>query len=73
MGRKHGIAVRRNLFKRRLREVFRLDKHGLARGWDVVLAPKGGKPQDPKDFPPGYSALAEDFQKLTAPLRKQES
>jgi len=30
-------AVARNTFKRRVREVFRLHKHGFSPGWDLVV------------------------------------
>lgn len=37
VGRKFGRAVRRNLVKRRLRKIFRLCKHQLKLGRDVVI------------------------------------
>jgi ribonuclease P protein component len=37
IGRKFGRAVERNRIKRRLREVFRLCKHQLKPGYDVVI------------------------------------
>lgn len=40
--RKLGSAPKRNRLKRRLREVFRLHKHLLKRGLDIVFIP--GKP-----------------------------
>lgn len=36
----HGAAVRRNKIKRLLREAFRLERHGMPRGLDVVLIPR---------------------------------
>jgi len=60
VGRKSGGAAERNLFKRRVREVFRKNKHRLGRGWDVVAAPKfPGK--TPSRFPPPYEAVEKDF------------
>lgn len=43
----HGGAVRRNKLKRLLREAFRLERHRLPAGVDVVLIPR----QRPDDFP----------------------
>jgi ribonuclease P protein component len=37
VGRKFGRAVERNRIKRRLREIFRLCKHELKPGYDVVI------------------------------------
>lgn len=35
-----GNAVERNRVRRRLREIFRRNRAGLPRGWDVVLNPR---------------------------------
>lgn len=43
----HGGAVRRNKLKRLLREAFRLERHRLPPGLDVVLIPR----QREDDFP----------------------
>lgn len=43
----HGGAVRRNKLKRLLREAFRLERHRLPAGLDVVLIPR----QRAEDFP----------------------
>ncbi|MCG3126862.1 MAG: Ribonuclease P protein component [Phycisphaerae bacterium] len=40
VNRKHGHAVRRNLLKRRLREAFRLTRHELTPGLDIVCSPQ---------------------------------
>lgn len=57
VGRKHGGAVQRNLFKRRLRETYRLNKAAWPRGWDLIVMPKAGGPA----FPPPFAALSADF------------
>jgi ribonuclease P protein component len=67
VGRRHGGAVQRNLFKRRVRNIFRLEKHALARGYDIQIAPKSSG-ADPR-FPRDYAALREDFLRLTATMR----
>jgi ribonuclease P protein component len=40
VSRKVGCAVVRNLIKRRLREIYRLNQHNLSEGTDLVLIPK---------------------------------
>lgn len=37
VGSKVGNAVKRNLIKRRLREIYRLDEDKFLRGWDMVI------------------------------------
>ncbi|MGQ0645462.1 MAG: ribonuclease P protein component [Elusimicrobiota bacterium] len=71
VSRRNGGAALRNRFKRRLRDVFRLNKHGLARGWDVVAAPRTDLPAD--TFPPPYEDLRADFLDLTRPLRASDA
>ena len=62
VGRHHGGAVARNLFKRRMRDIFR--HHKPPRGWDLVVTAKSGM----KDFPPAHRELERDFLHLSARL-----
>ncbi len=68
VGRRHGGAVQRNRFKRRLREVFRLGKSRWPRGWDVVVTPKAGG----AGFPPPQKDLQADFTGLMGRSGKLE-
>lgn len=42
VGRKHGNAVQRNAYKRRLREAFRIARDELPAGFDVLCSPHPG-------------------------------
>lgn len=59
VGRRHGIAARRNLFKRRLRETFRLNKERFPRGWDFVVTPRNA--EKPTAFPAPLRELTADL------------
>ena len=61
VSRRNGIAARRNLFKRRMREIYRRNKDRFPRGWNFLVAYKAKPGRAPDDFPPAHAALAEDF------------
>ncbi len=64
VSRKFGHAVKRNLFKRRVREIFRQNKNLLPRGWDFVVLPK----HKAGEFPADYQSLYQDFLETTKKL-----
>ncbi|MBK6879485.1 MAG: ribonuclease P protein component [Elusimicrobia bacterium] len=67
VSRQHGGAAQRNLFKRRLREIFRQKKP--PRGWDLVITAKHGI----APFPPSHREMERDYTALTARLSSGEN
>lgn len=59
--RKDGRAVQRNLFKRRMRDIYRLNKAAVERGWDIVVAMKRVKLVDDGATARSYTELQSDF------------
>lgn len=53
-----GKAVVRNRIKRRLREIFRLNRPAIAPGWDIVVNPRAQSAEA------GFAKLTKEFLKL---------
>lgn len=72
VSRKDGGAVRRNLFKRRVRDIFRTHKDRVPRGRDVLVSPTRGRGPKPEEggFPASYETLKEDFLELNRRLSR---
>lgn len=66
VSRQDGSAVERNLFKRRLRESFRLTKSLLPRGWDLVAGPARRKKTP---FPPPFDLVRRDLEQASRQLK----
>ncbi len=66
VGRRYGNAVARNVWKRRVREVFRLNRSRLPTGYDYVVLPRGGAL-------PLFATLVESFVSLAAQAARRAS
>ncbi|HZS71055.1 MAG TPA: ribonuclease P protein component [Candidatus Acidoferrum sp.] len=58
-----GSAVTRNRMRRRVREIIRLHRQELPRGWDIVIHPKHAADQAP------FATLESELLRLLSPLR----
>lgn len=63
VGTKVGCAVVRNRVRRRLREIYRLQRETLQTGYDLVIVARG------RAAGASYQALLRDFKQLTKKLR----
>ena len=64
VGKRVGNAVVRNLWKRRIREAFRKQKHDLPPGLDLVVRPRKGGKCD-------YAAIARSIGRLAQRLDRK--
>jgi ribonuclease P protein component len=68
VSRKNGNAVRRNRFKRRMRDIFRRHKGLVPRGWDILVSARMDRDFSKETFPPPHDRLLQEFLELARPL-----
>ena len=68
VSRRFGSAVKRNAFKRRIREAFRLNQHDLPQGYDLVVSAK----PHVRESPDVYARLLREAVKRIAKQCEQD-